>query len=49
MKTAAWTAILALIVTIPLLIAKRKRDRVLIGSRTVPDENRLYDIEDFVD
>ncbi len=49
MKTVAWAAILALVVSIPFLLGSRKPARVSFKSKTAPDENHLYDIEDLID
>jgi len=49
MKAVAWTALVALIVSIPFLLRKRKLAKVEAGDRrsSPHNENRLYDNEDF--
>lgn len=49
MKAVAWTALVALIVSIPFLLRKRKLVKVEQGYRraTPNNEERLYDNEDF--
>lgn len=50
MKAVAWTALVALIVSIPFLLRKRKLARVEPGYRRASpnNEERLYDNGDFL-
>lgn len=52
MKTVAFTAMMALLVTIPLILGKRKLQAIRVKGEkegTAPsDENQRYDIDDFL-